>query len=66
MKVLEKTNRCNGNRALCTCGVIVRAGADVFAINLCNRVRFIEFLSCEEGGILKIVKKNDRRYEVNI
>ncbi|XP_053395900.1 uncharacterized protein LOC128556027 [Mercenaria mercenaria] len=64
IEILMKTDTCNHGYAQCICSLIIRAGADVFSINSCHSPRFLDFLSCDDGGILKVQRKNDRHYQV--
>ncbi|KAH3881530.1 hypothetical protein DPMN_005456 [Dreissena polymorpha] len=64
IEVQEKYKRCNNNYALCTCGIAIKAGADVFMINTCGTAVFTGFVSCRDGGILKIVNQGTRQFYV--
>ncbi|XP_053394304.1 von Willebrand factor D and EGF domain-containing protein-like [Mercenaria mercenaria] len=64
IEVQEKTTVCNHGRAYCACAVAIRAGADIFLINTCGRLKFIGFTSCSDGGILDVRKRSSLRYQV--
>ncbi|XP_053377681.1 neurogenic locus notch homolog protein 1-like isoform X15 [Mercenaria mercenaria] len=57
------TTRC-WNRPTCICAVAIRAGRDVFMINICGSINFFGFTHCGEGGILQIIKVNDNLYNI--
>lgn len=61
-----RTVSCNNNRAYCACAVAVRAGGDVFLINLCNKYKDIKMTSCGDGGVLVVRKITAYKYEVFI
>lgn len=61
----EKTTPCNRGRAFCACAVAVRAGGDVFLINMCGGLKFIGFTSCSDGGILHVRNRTSLRYQVS-
>ena len=56
-----KLSSCNRNRAYCACGVAIRAGADVFMMNLCNRKSTVGFVSCEYNPVLEVAKTKDNK-----
>ncbi|WAR02988.1 ZAN-like protein [Mya arenaria] len=64
IEVQQKTKLCNRNRAMCACGVAVRAGKDVFMINRCGSIHYIDFSHCGEGGILEVLEINSKKYRV--
>ncbi|KAL3847606.1 hypothetical protein ACJMK2_018509 [Sinanodonta woodiana] len=47
----------------CACAVAVRAGGDLFMINICSKPRLITFVSCADS-ILQVTQKNPNFYEV--
>lgn len=55
---------CWGGDPKCACAVAVRAGKDVFMINICGLIKFFGFTHCGEGGILQVVRINDYLYNV--
>ena len=61
----QKTKSCNRGYATCACGVAIRAGQDVFMLNRCGRIYFIDFISCKEGGILDIIREASNKYKVS-
>jgi hypothetical protein len=65
-KVQERTKYCfgGGRGPVCACAVAVRAGADVFMINRCGTINFLDFVSCDDGGIIQVEKLNDATYKV--
>ncbi|WAR02992.1 ZAN-like protein, partial [Mya arenaria] len=64
VRVQQKTKPCNRNYAMCACGVAVRAGKDVFMINRCGAIHFIDFVHCGEGGILDVLEVNSEKYRI--
>ncbi|XP_052799316.1 von Willebrand factor D and EGF domain-containing protein-like [Mya arenaria] len=64
IEVQQKTKPCNRNYAMCACGVAVRAGKDVFMINRCGAIHFIDFVHCGEGGILDVLEVNSEKYRI--
>ncbi|XP_052799670.1 von Willebrand factor D and EGF domain-containing protein-like [Mya arenaria] len=64
IEVQQKTKLCNNDRATCACGVAVRAGKDVFMINRCGSIHYIDFVHCGEGGILDVLEINSEKYRV--
>ncbi|XP_053391345.1 von Willebrand factor D and EGF domain-containing protein-like, partial [Mercenaria mercenaria] len=64
IQVQMKTVACNNNRAYCACAVAVRAGGDVFLINLCGGLRFKDMTSCKDGGTLVVQKYSELSYQV--
>ncbi|XP_060561463.1 von Willebrand factor D and EGF domain-containing protein-like [Ruditapes philippinarum] len=64
IQVQMKTTPCNDNRAYCACAVAVRAGGDVFLINRCGGLRFIDMTSCKDGGVLIVRKNSEVDYQV--
>ncbi|WAR02991.1 VWDE-like protein [Mya arenaria] len=62
VRVQQKTKLCNNDRATCACGVAVRAGKDVFMINRCGSIHYIDFVHCGEGGILDVLEINSEKY----
>ncbi|WAR02990.1 VWDE-like protein [Mya arenaria] len=64
VRVQQKTKPCNNARAMCACGVAVRAGKDVFMINRCGSIHYIDFVHCGEGGILDVLEINSEKYRV--
>ncbi|XP_062585436.1 von Willebrand factor D and EGF domain-containing protein-like, partial [Saccostrea cucullata] len=62
-EVQEKHYMCQPDAA-CNCAAAVRSGRDIFTIDICNGgQQIINFPLCDDG-VLKVVKKNDRRYEI--
>ncbi|XP_053386618.1 von Willebrand factor D and EGF domain-containing protein-like [Mercenaria mercenaria] len=61
--VQMKTVRCDNDRANCTCAVSVRAGGDIFLINLCNGMKFIGMTTCNDN-LLDIQKYSDLEYQM--
>ncbi|XP_053387517.1 von Willebrand factor D and EGF domain-containing protein-like isoform X3 [Mercenaria mercenaria] len=57
------TTLCRTN-VTCICAVAIRAGKDVFMINVCGLVYFLGFTHCGEGGILQIIRVHDHLYHV--
>ncbi|XP_045184975.2 von Willebrand factor D and EGF domain-containing protein-like [Mercenaria mercenaria] len=64
IEVHEANQLCNHNYAVCTCGIAVRAGADVFIINRCGRANILEFVRSNDGGIIDVIEVNSYRYKV--
>ncbi|XP_060574620.1 uncharacterized protein LOC132732249 isoform X2 [Ruditapes philippinarum] len=64
IQVQMKTIGCNSDRAYCACAVAVRAGGDVFLINICGGLRFIDMTSCKDGGVLIIRETSKVNYQV--
>ncbi|XP_052798930.1 von Willebrand factor D and EGF domain-containing protein-like isoform X2 [Mya arenaria] len=64
IEVQQKTKPCNNDHAMCACGVAVRAGKDVFMINRCGSIHYIDFVHCGEGGILEVLEINSKKYRV--
>ncbi|XP_053391350.1 von Willebrand factor D and EGF domain-containing protein-like [Mercenaria mercenaria] len=65
--VQEKTISCfsdDDGRPFCTCAVAVRAGGDIFLINLCNDLKFIGMTSCKDNGALVIRQQDEFNYQV--
>ncbi|XP_060602736.1 uncharacterized protein LOC132755829 [Ruditapes philippinarum] len=62
IEIQETTQRCGS--AACTCGVSIRAGRDIFMINRCGKINFLGFPQCDDGGILQVVRINERTYKV--
>lgn len=60
----EKIKRCN-HVALCACAVAIRAGKDVFMINICGAINYIGFTSCGEGGILEVLYVTSNKYQAS-
>ena len=56
---------CNNNRATCICGIAVRAGRSVFAIQLCDKQQPPKFLLCDDDDdVLDVRRRNANHYEV--
>ncbi|WAR02756.1 ZAN-like protein [Mya arenaria] len=64
VRVQQKTKPCNNDHAMCACCVAVRAGKDVFMINRCGSIHYIDFVHCGEGGILEVLEINSEKYRV--
>jgi hypothetical protein len=65
LKVHEYARYCNNNGgAVCACGVAIRSGADVFVINRCGNYTILDFLQCNDGGIIDVQRIHDYRYKV--
>ncbi|XP_056007282.1 uncharacterized protein LOC125666050 [Ostrea edulis] len=47
----------------CTCAVAVRSGRDIFTVDICSGNKLINFPLCEDK-VLKVIRKNDKRYQV--
>ncbi|KAL3861777.1 hypothetical protein ACJMK2_007798 [Sinanodonta woodiana] len=47
----------------CACAVAVRAGGDLFMINICSKPRLITFVSCADS-ILQVTRINSNYYKV--
>ncbi|KAL3848262.1 hypothetical protein ACJMK2_019131 [Sinanodonta woodiana] len=52
-EVQIKTTQCNGGAA-CVCATSIRAGADMYIINLCGGIRFAGFVSCDSFDVLEV------------
>ncbi|XP_060569689.1 uncharacterized protein LOC132728095 [Ruditapes philippinarum] len=64
-EVHEYARYCNNNGgAVCACGVAIRSGADVFVINRCGNYTILDFLQCNDGGIIDVQRIHDYRYKV--
>lgn len=63
LQVQVKHSNCWGRRPRCVCAVAVRAGQDVFVIDGCNGMQYINFPLCNENS-LKVIKETDRVYKV--
>ncbi|KAH3803304.1 hypothetical protein DPMN_157008 [Dreissena polymorpha] len=63
IEVQQKTHDCWGV-AICACGVAVRAGKDVFMINKCGGLNYMDFTQCGEGGILEVIPLNSGEYRI--
>ncbi|XP_041373515.1 von Willebrand factor D and EGF domain-containing protein-like [Gigantopelta aegis] len=51
--------------AFCICGLVVRAGRTVFAIEQCHRQRNIDFLFCDdEDDVLDVRRRSSTQYEI--
>ncbi|XP_060604052.1 von Willebrand factor D and EGF domain-containing protein-like [Ruditapes philippinarum] len=66
IEVQERTKYCfgGGRGPVCACAVAVRAGADVFMINRCGTINFLDFVNCDDGGIIQVEKLNDAVYKI--
>nr|XP_022293342.1 von Willebrand factor D and EGF domain-containing protein-like [Crassostrea virginica] len=62
-EVQVKHRNCWGRRPRCVCAVAVRAGQDVFVIDGCNGMQYINFPLCNENS-LKVIKETDKVYKV--
>ncbi|KAK3609733.1 hypothetical protein CHS0354_011424 [Potamilus streckersoni] len=62
-EVQMRTTRCWGGGATCACAVAVRAGGDLFMINICSTPRLISFVSCAES-ILQVTRMSPNLYKV--
>ncbi|KAL3847607.1 hypothetical protein ACJMK2_018510 [Sinanodonta woodiana] len=62
-EVQMRTTPCWSGRATCACAVAVRAGGDLFMINICSKPRLITFVSCAES-ILQVTQINPNLYKV--
>lgn len=49
----------------CTCAVSVQSGQDVFLIDVCGDIQFIDFLSCNES-VIQVFKMNDKLYKISL
>ncbi|XP_053378774.1 uncharacterized protein LOC123526132 [Mercenaria mercenaria] len=56
--------RSNHKPPVCTCGIAIRFGADVFMVNRCGSLNLLDFVQCGEGGILEVDRVHDYRYRV--
>ncbi|XP_053387564.1 uncharacterized protein LOC123542290 isoform X2 [Mercenaria mercenaria] len=64
-EVQERARRCGSGKPVCACAVIVRAGGDAFMIDRCDGPPYeIEFIQCNDCGILDVVKISDSQYEI--
>ncbi|KAL4236319.1 hypothetical protein ACF0H5_004706 [Mactra antiquata] len=55
VKVQESTMYCFGDSGpVCACGIAVRAGQDVFMIDRCGDVNYLDFPYCGDGGLLDV------------
>ncbi|XP_060574617.1 von Willebrand factor D and EGF domain-containing protein-like [Ruditapes philippinarum] len=66
IEIQERTTSCFSvnRRPFCTCAVAVRAGGDVFLINLCNDLKFIGMTACKDNGALVIRLLDQFNYQV--
>lgn len=65
LKVQESTKFCFGDSGpVCECGIAVRAGQDVFMLDRCGDVNYLDFPQCGDGGILDVDVANDYQYTV--
>ncbi|XP_060598147.1 uncharacterized protein LOC132751939, partial [Ruditapes philippinarum] len=66
VEVQEATKYCWGGKSgpVCTCGIAVRAGGDVFMINRCGSINLLDFLHCDDGGIIHVERVNDHKYKI--
>ncbi|XP_060574625.1 von Willebrand factor D and EGF domain-containing protein-like [Ruditapes philippinarum] len=66
--IQEKTTSCFSESEekgpFCTCAVAIRAGGDIFLINLCNDLKFIGMTACKDNGALVIRKQDELNYQV--
>ncbi|KAL3848267.1 hypothetical protein ACJMK2_019135 [Sinanodonta woodiana] len=62
-EVQIKTTQCNGG-ATCVCATSIRAGADMYIINLCGGKRFAGFVSCDSFDVLEVREITEYYFEV--
>lgn len=64
-QVQHKISHCTdaSSKAKCNCGVAVRAGRDVYVINVCDRFLDIGYRHCGDDA-LTVKKDNDFTYTV--
>lgn len=49
----------------CTCAVSVQSGLDVFLVDLCGDVQFVDFLSCNDS-VIQVYKRSDKLYKMSL
>ncbi|KAK3589907.1 hypothetical protein CHS0354_034920 [Potamilus streckersoni] len=66
-EVQIKTTGCWSPSATCVCAVSVNAGGDLFVMNLCDKRKFIDFVSCYENIIdVRRPRESPNVYEINM
>ncbi|XP_060606305.1 uncharacterized protein LOC132758628 [Ruditapes philippinarum] len=65
VEIQHKIASCVGrsSHAKCNCGLAVRAGSDIYVINVCNRLLDIGYKRCENNA-LTVKKDNDLTYTI--
>uniref|UniRef100_A0A8W8NV44 VWFD domain-containing protein n=1 Tax=Magallana gigas TaxID=29159 RepID=A0A8W8NV44_MAGGI len=53
------------NFPYCTCAVSVQSGQDVFLVDLCGDVQFVDFLSCIDS-VIQVYKISDKLYKISL
>nr|XP_034320141.1 uncharacterized protein LOC117687527 isoform X50 [Crassostrea gigas] len=49
----------------CTCAVSVQSGQDVFLVDLCGDIQFVDFLSCNDS-VIQVYKISDKHYKISL
>lgn len=49
----------------CTCAVSVQSGQDVFIVDLCGDIQFVDFLSCNDS-VIQVYKISDKLYKISL
>lgn len=64
-KVQTRHKQCHPdyNFPYCTCAVSVQSGQDVFLVDLCGDIQFVDFLSCIDS-VIQVYKISDKLYKV--
>ncbi|XP_052281256.1 uncharacterized protein LOC127878769 [Dreissena polymorpha] len=52
--VQQRTTYCRNNQTTCVCALAIRAGSNVFVIDLCKSFSYIDYLMCEDVQTLKV------------